>query len=63
MINQTAYGPQNMELEKKKLWLAKKIEKSIPKTDDMKDDPKVIQLIKDRYQLARQSGSLSQRHR
>ena len=58
MINQTAYGPQNMELEKKKLWLAKKIEKSIPKTEDMKDDPKVIQLIKDRYSLARQKAGI-----
>lgn len=58
MIIETAYGPQNMELEKKKLWLAKKIEKSIPKTEDMKEDPKVIQLIKDRYQLARQKAGI-----
>ncbi len=59
MINQTAYGVQNMELEKKKLWLAKKIEKSLPKSNTLKDDPKVIQLIKDRYQLARQKAGIN----
>lgn len=58
MIVETAYGPQNMELEKKKLWLAKKIEKSLPTAGSITKDEQTITLIKDRYQLARQKAGI-----
>jgi pilus assembly protein CpaF len=58
MIIKTAYGPQDMEMEKKKLWLAKKIEKSLPSTGSITRDEQTLQLIKERYQLARQKAGI-----
>lgn len=58
MIIKTAYGSQDMELEKKKLWLAKKIEKSLPGAGSLTKDEQTLVLIKDRYQLARQKAGI-----
>ncbi len=49
----------NLELARKRLWLARKIEKSLPDSVLLERHPETIKLIRDRYQLARQRANLN----
>ncbi|MBK8987736.1 MAG: CpaF family protein [Chloroflexi bacterium] len=49
----------NRELAKAKLWLAEKIEASLAEKTAVTRDPQTIQLIRDRYELARQHARIN----
>lgn len=53
-INGTSSASPNNNLASVRLWLAQKIETSLPKTLKLDRTPQTIKLIQDRYQLARQ---------
>ncbi|NKQ35613.1 MAG: CpaF family protein [Chloroflexi bacterium] len=49
----------NPELARKQLWLAQKIEKSLPDNVILDRGPETLKLIQDRYQMARQRANLN----
>jgi pilus assembly protein CpaF len=49
----------NRELAKAKLWLAEKIEASLAEKTAVNRDPQTIQLIRDRYELARKHARIT----
>jgi len=49
----------NPELARKRLWLARKIEKSLPNSVILDRSPETLKLIQDRYRLARQRANLN----
>jgi pilus assembly protein CpaF len=49
----------NPELARKRLWLAQKIEKSLPDSVILDRSPETLKLIRDRYQMARQHANLN----
>ena len=49
----------NRELAKAKLWLAEKIESSLAEKTAVNRDPQTIQLIRDRYEMARKHARLN----
>ncbi len=49
----------NPELARKRLWLAQKIEKSLPDGVILDRSPETLKLIQDRYQMARQRANLN----
>ena len=49
----------NSELARKRLWLAQKIEKSLPGSVILDRSPETLKLIQDRYQMARQRANLN----
>ena len=55
----TANGTQNPGLAETRLWLAQKIEASLPKNIILDRNPQTIKLIHDRYKLARQHASVT----
>ncbi len=54
-----ADNPFNKDLASMRLWLAQKIETSLPKNITLDRSPQTIKLIQDRYQLARQHAKVN----
>lgn len=54
--NESAFDP---ELAKMRVWLAEKIESSLPQKGVLERTPQTIQLIQERYQVARQHAKLN----
>ncbi len=52
-------GSYDPELAKMRLWLAEKIEASLPTKGGMERTPQMLQLIQERYQIARQHAKLN----
>lgn len=57
--NGVASIDSNTNLASKRLWLAQKIEDSLPKTITLDRTPETIKLIQDRYKLARQHAKIN----
>lgn len=57
--NGTAKGASTNNLDSTRLWLAQKIETSLPKTLTLDRSPQTIKLIQERYKLARQHAKIS----
>lgn len=57
--NGVASATPDKNLGSTRLWLAQKIESSLPKTLTLDRTPQTIKLIKDRYQLARQHAKIN----
>lgn len=57
--NGVASATSNTNLDSTRLWLAQKIEASLPKTLTLDRSPQTIKLIQDRYKLARQHAKMS----
>jgi pilus assembly protein CpaF len=49
----------NAEMRRMKLWLAQKIESSLPKNVALERNPQTLKLIQERFQLARQHAKVS----
>ncbi|MCA9923612.1 MAG: CpaF family protein [Anaerolineales bacterium] len=52
-------GVQDQNLAEVRLWLAQKIEASLPKNITLNRNPQTLKLIQDRYKLARQHASVN----
>jgi pilus assembly protein CpaF len=57
--NGVAHSTSNTNIGSMRLWLAQKIEASLPKTLTLDRTPQTIKLIQERYKLARQHAKLS----
>ena len=57
--NGVASTASDKNLDSMRLWLAQKIETSLPKTLTLDRTPQTIKLIQERYQLARQHAKIS----
>ncbi len=57
--NGVASNTSDKNLDSTRLWLAQKIEASLPKTLTLDRTPQTIKLIQERYQLARQHAKLN----
>ncbi len=58
-MNESASTISDTNLASKRLWLAKKIETSLPKTITLDRTPETIKLIQDRYKLARNHAKIN----
>ncbi len=59
VMNGATSAASNTNLASTRLWLAQKIEASLPKTITLDRTPETIKLIQDRYKLARQHAKIS----
>ncbi|VAW32474.1 Type II/IV secretion system ATP hydrolase TadA/VirB11/CpaF, TadA subfamily [hydrothermal vent metagenome] len=59
VMNGATNAAPNTNLASTRLWLAQKIEASLPKTITLDRTPETIKLIQDRYKLARQHAKIS----
>ncbi|MCB9006374.1 MAG: CpaF family protein [Ardenticatenaceae bacterium] len=59
VINGVAQAASDKELDKTRLWLAQKIEASLPKNLTLDRTPQTIKLIQERYKLARQHAKIN----
>lgn len=57
--NGVVHSTSNTNIDSTRLWLAQKIEASLPKTLTLDRTPQTIQLIQERYKLARQHAKIS----
>ncbi|MCP4422779.1 MAG: CpaF family protein [Chloroflexi bacterium] len=58
-MNESASTNPDTNLASKRLWLAQKIETSLPKTITLDRTPETIKLIQDRYKLARNHAKIN----
>jgi pilus assembly protein CpaF len=59
VMNGVSSTASNTSLASTRLWLAQKIESSLPKTVTLDRTPETIKLIQDRYKLARQHAKIN----